>query len=299
MKRFLRKASIFLFLFFGIVIALLSIIDCIGWTDSAYLRFTSKGQQSLIIGTSRAAQGIVPSIINDFDFGGSYRLPIYNFSFNVGESPYGEVYYNAIKRKVGVNPNHDSVFILAVDPFSLSNEINQDCNREREKGGRLDWIKHYYRPQIFYLLKYCRPWRWANSSHETLHDDGWLEIHGIPMDSLSCSNRLRLKMEEYNSMIIIPSSERMSWLVKCITYLKQYGKVYLCRIPVSEEMLSWEDINWPSFDAVIDSVAIITDVDYINFRNHSGNFRTTDGNHLYFKESEAFTMMLCDSLSLY
>lgn len=49
---------LFIFFSFG--------IDKYGMSDWAYKRFTARKYYSLVIGTSRAAQGIQPAVINSF-----------------------------------------------------------------------------------------------------------------------------------------------------------------------------------------------------------------------------------------
>ena len=64
--------------------------------DYYYAKITNEGQ-SLIIGTSRASQGIIPdSVMRNTRFDG----PMLNFALSSFDSPFGEAYYNAIKKKL-------------------------------------------------------------------------------------------------------------------------------------------------------------------------------------------------------
>ena len=89
MKLFIKKILAFTLLI--IIIHLILGLTADGTTDDFYLRFTSAKQKSLIIGTSRAAQGIQPQLIDSIlDLTATDK--IYNFSFTAQNSPYGEVY---------------------------------------------------------------------------------------------------------------------------------------------------------------------------------------------------------------
>lgn len=295
MKKFVKKLIIYIAIVFLSIVILFFIIDAIGWSDHNYKRFTSKGQQSLIVGTSRAAQGIQPLIINEKLSSTDFELPIYNFSFNVGESPYGELYFNAIKRKLGENNDKNSIFIVSVDPFGLAVEQKQDEGNYREYGRTLDKIRHFYKPQIYYLFNYCRPEKWRSSGYQTLHDDGWLEIN-VKFDSLSLKENIKRKMDDYNSHVISPSDYRIHWLVETIKLFKQNGTVFMCHIPISCEMSEWEDRSWPDFDKEMYEIAEQLNVCYFAFKKNRNDYRTTDGNHLFKDDGAFFTSDLCDSI---
>jgi zona occludens toxin (predicted ATPase) len=117
MIKFLRNAFIFLFL--CAVICLLVLSRANGESDAYYERLTTPAQTSLIIGTSRSAQGILPSILNS-ELG---RSDIYNFSFTISHSPYGPVYLDRIDQKLLKN-SKNGIFILSVDRFYLGKQAH-------------------------------------------------------------------------------------------------------------------------------------------------------------------------------
>lgn len=298
MNKFLKRILFFaLMQSFLISLPILAIIYS-GISDYAYKRFTSSNHPSLILGTSRAAQGIQPQIINETLSNSDYQLPIYNFSFTVMDSPYGEIYYNSIVKKVSHDSNKNGLFILSVDPFGLGIETNfWDKGELREKGRCLDKIKCYYNPQIYYLLIYCRPAQWIKDKVLKLHDDGWLEV-SVDWDSINYQNNLKEKMKAYYSYKLGKSEYRILWLENTIDYLEQYGEVYLCRIPVSYEMAELENELWPDFNDDINIIAQKHHIPYFHFSSCSGKYRTTDGNHLFWEDGAEFTKDLCDSIML-
>ena len=91
-----------------------------GTTDDYYLKFSSPKQSSLILGTSRAKQGIIPSVLSSSIENVDYQM--FNFSFTLKSSPFGLVYYNAIKQKIDLE-SKDGCFIVTVDPWSISEKI--------------------------------------------------------------------------------------------------------------------------------------------------------------------------------
>ena len=61
MKKFITHSIYISFICTFVFLVLLSLTN--GYTDPFYLRFTTPKNNNLIIGTSRAAQGIQPEII--------------------------------------------------------------------------------------------------------------------------------------------------------------------------------------------------------------------------------------------
>jgi len=278
------------------------VIDYFGMTDYAYKRFTSEKQSSLIIGTSRAAQGIQPRVINKYFSKNEFDLPIYNFSFSVLDSPFGEVYFNAIKKKV-LQTNKNSLFIIAVDPWSLSliNERSDNDWHFSEYKRCLNLI--YFinvKPNFEYLFRYFRPsieptwWSiFTRSRTGHLNDDGWYEVN-LKMEPTMAKKNIEAKMEFYYKYRTVKSKDRINALVMTIGYLKNFGSIYLCRIPVCKEMFLLEDKMWKDFDEDMSKIANEYSIPYFSFRNDYKRFRTTDGNHLYKDDGAIFTGDLCN-----
>lgn len=277
------------------VFAFALVLDYYGWSDYGYKRFTSAGSKSMILGTSRAAQSIQPSILNKEFEDSDFEIPFYNFSFTRSESPYGEVYFKAIKKKLDRNTTN-ALFILSVDPWSLS-ETNEVPNGLLiEQGTALDKIWLYTKPNLQYLI-YFAPKPIVFETNMQLHDDGWLEVT-VPMDSASVTERIKSKMQEYTDVILKRSENRIQWLVKTIEFLKRHGTVVLCRIPAHPFFISQEDLSWPSFDDEMKSLSRKNGVNYISFMNRIDDYKTVDGNHLYKKDGLRFTKDLSDSIKV-
>lgn len=290
MKRFLFKSSLFLFLVFTSFLYISSLAD--GNTDPFYLRFTSPKQTSLILGTSRAAQGIQPAVL-DATLDEIYpELKTYNFSFTVVHSPYGPVYYQAINKKLDKDTKN-GLFILAVDPWAISTKSEQPDDTTRFLENELSLATtHFYNlnPNLEYLLenhntplaslifnKIAEP-----ENQMILKDNGWLEV-SIPMKSSVVEERTLEKVEEYKKNMLPYykfSAVRLQYLAKTINLLRNHGDVYLVRLPVDDRMYALEQKLMPEFDTLLNKLAVENNIAYINFINSRKNYRYTDGNHI-------------------
>ena len=283
MKRFL----ILLFIFSTILIAgfVAVLFRANENTDEFYYRFATPKQSSLVIGTSRAAQGINPSIIN----AQLNRSDIFNYAFTNDHSPYGAIYLRSIQKKLN-EKNTLGIFILAVDPWCLSSDKKapEDETLFRENGLMLDRLSAVsMRPNVFYLMQfYQKPYsHLLTGTHDeelVLKRDGWLEVN-VPMDSASVLRRTTSRMKDYREKVVpsyAPSNLRMHYLQETISYLKNRGDVYLVRLPVSAEMKEIEDGFYPQFDDQIAMISAQHNVPFLNMRNENMNCTFTDGNHL-------------------
>jgi hypothetical protein len=282
MKIFLIRAALFLALIFTMFfIIFLSINKNI---DPFYLRFTTPKQTSLVLGTSRAAQGIQPEVLNK-TLG---RNDIFNYSFTIDISPFGPNYFNIIEKKIDTT-KRDGIFIVTIDPWSISSRLDElnDIKKFRELSlqGHIDYVN--MNPNIFYLLlKYEGPFfnlLFKKNSYSYLHNDGWLEIN-VPMDSSSLEYRLNDKIKTYREKNLLNykySEIRLEYAIKTIDYLKKYGEVYLIRLPIYPLMLDVENQFMPDFDSKVARIKSEANVDYYDMTDLNSKLIFVDGNHLY------------------
>ena len=285
MKTFIIQISVFLALIFLMAIGILSLAD--GNSDGHYAKFTSPRQSSLIIGTSKAAMGLQPKIMNNV----LERKDIYNYSFTVGHSPYGPAYLESIKKKI--NPEtQNGIFIVTVDPYSLSSRLKNpdDLVKFRENGRFVDDIKYvnnnpnfeyliwHYPEQYIYLI--TSKLNYVND--DFLHDDGWEEIN-ISMKEEILKERVSEKLKQYKKNLLRYnfSQLRASYLEKTIQFLQQHGKVYLVRLPVSKPLLEMENAVTPNFDLMMKKISKTHKVPFFNLTTQSKVYQYIDGNHLY------------------
>ena len=270
-----------------------------GSTDEYYLKLSSSKQSSLVLGTSRALQGVIPSVVDSvLDY---HRPNLFNFAFTLTSSPYGECYLDAIKAKLE-NDTPNGCFILTIDPWSISEKKSiapEIDDRRSVLFGMRNFNSH---PNFEYLMKkYPSGWgmipfknmellilkknykKLNNSvkgSFTFLNDDGWLNVY-TSLDKSFVAKKESKKFNSYkqNSLDRQFSPYRYDYLIKIIEYLNSKGEVYLVRLPVHPEMLQIERDYIANFDHLI-STAIAKSEGYLDMTTIENNHDFTDGNHL-------------------
>jgi hypothetical protein len=265
-------------------------------TDFFYERFTTPKAGSLIIGSSRAAQGVQPEILNLRP-----DQPVFNYSFTYHESPYGECYLEACQKKF----NHESggVFILEVNPFILSNyKVNMEADEEMfdecETAPSNMWFVNHG-PNFEYLIRnYSEDYRSLIGikprAHAIyLHRDGWLEIE-IPFDTAYFQKNTEDKVRNYNELIkkMKPSTARWKALEEFLEFFDQYGEVVMVRIPVSPEMAEIEERYDPLFEQKIINLSKEFETPFLNYFGLNDSLYFTDGNHLHRSSAADFSKQL-------
>lgn len=281
-----------------------------GSTDNFYLRLTSSKKNSLILGTSRSAQGIHPNILDSIL---DSKYEIYNYSFSVNNSSYGKVYYDAIKCKLNKNVK-DGIFILTVDPWSISADVSLDTLYIDQSSILFDIRNCNIYPNYEYLIKHFNK-GWGSilvkrlertilfqkgsdlenitGSYTFLRDDGLLEVY-TNMDSLYVRKNISKKIKYYsrsmsNNKI---SFYRFNYLDRMIKLLMNHGDVVLVRMPVHKSLFRIENLFIPDFDVIIQELAENYNIEYLNFTSDNEEYRFTDGNHLYLEDAILFTRSL-------
>jgi lysophospholipase L1-like esterase len=150
-------------------------------------------------------------------------------------------------------------------------------------------------PNYEYLLKYARPLSYLFDPKYLLHDDGWLEM-APPKKNVNIESISDQATKELTSRNLHFSRYRFLQFQKTITYLKQYGTVFLVRMPVSPTMRQIENTEYPWIDQKIDSLAIQFDVEYFNLFKLQKEFKYNDGSHLSPESAKEVSSILADSI---
>ena len=280
MKKFVLRTLVFLLLFVPLIYWTFSLAD--GYTDPFYIRFTTPRQNSLILGTSRAAQGLHPDVINKV-----LDSDIFNYAFTKAHSPFGPIYLNSIRKKIDQNAKN-GLFIVTVDPWSISCKAADPNNPStfREVGLFLDktglvnsnpnpgYLTYSFNNKYYKLV-------FPDSSPMFLHTNGWLEVT-IDMDSASVAERTKRKLIDYKTKDLLVykfSALRLDYLAKTIKFLRQHGDVYLVRLPMDQGMMEIENKLMPTFEnKMLDIVHLASG--YLDLTKHNTSFGYNDGNHL-------------------
>jgi hypothetical protein len=295
MARFIRHLSLFSLVCVLSILYIYSLAD--GSTDPFYLKFTSSKQKSLIIGSSRAAQGLQPRIMNLYFEDKS----LYNFSFSRIHSPYDKAYYKTIIAKIEPDTN-DGLFVVCVNPWTISdlnNGIGENSFDENKSFLETTWYVNT-KPNLSYLISSFEHRNIEIISNKLdatknfVHDDGWFQVN-IAESDISIQKRTDETVKSYKRLIKQYSGisdEKMYYLIKLVEYLKDKGEVYLVRLPINNQMLLIEEEYCSSFDMKIKNISHKTNVEYINFMSDRDLFQYTDGHHLNIESGEELSKEL-------
>ena len=295
MKKFIIHISIFSFILLVAIFFVLSQAN--GYSDSFYLKVSSPKQSNLILGTSKAAQGIQPQILNR-----ELKKQFFNYAFAIYASPYGEVYLNSIKDKLDTT-SKDNIFILTIDVWSISSateDPNDSMNFRENKSFLGKGINVNSSPNFKYLFTSFENKYINILLHDTvtyLHDDGWLEVslnegeENVKRRTNFTINSYREKIDQYHY-----SDVRYSYLLRTIDFLNKYGKVYLVRLPVHPGLMEVETEIIPNFNTLIES-AIKVSEDYFDLTVYNQDFEYTDGVHLNKSSGEIVSTIIAKKIN--
>lgn len=255
-----------------------------GKIGDVYPRVTTPRQHSLVIGTSRAAQGIDPDILNvrlkDIYPAGD----LYNFAFHIDETTYNEIYYSAIMKKLADDHRH-GLFILSVDPWAFK--------RDNQILGEVDLHSVSASPNVEYLVRYFnRTWISPLPTHVYVNSSGRSIVTGVKRNPSMIASKLQTYREMASHYAYAKASENV--FVRLIDSLKVRGDVYAVRMPVATEMVALEDSVMPDFSARIGELAQTHGAVFLDFIRES--FETNDGNHLTKEEGDRFSELLAERI---
>lgn len=289
MKKLIRKGLLFAVIIMVPYAALQRYV--ITHYDHNYPKLTDQ-HQALITGLSREKRGISPDILQE-EFGMSYTPQ--NLAFNSATSPYGPYYYSFLERKYLDTRAPDNFHLIGVSPVSVMN-IRDSLMDGRES---FDLIYKLHsvtdEPNLEYLLrkpalkvlyKEATDSFFRRAKREVhVHDNGWVEIN-------MAQGHRRTQGPVSRSYSV--SARRIRYLQKTIDMLSKTGRVFLIRMPVSHDVLQFEEGIYPGFDRAMHQIASEKSTPYLNYatRNLSYEFSDKPGHHLTGKSAKEFTHLL-------
>lgn len=280
------------------------------YVDPYYAKLTYPAG-SLILGVSRAHDGIVPFIIESELADKTIATPVLNFAFELSQSPYGPVYLNAIKQKV-IPEVKNGLFILSVSPGSLTIPLHLPDSAEfvTDQVSMLAQVKRMNsQPNFEYIRKFYGESlykgfiRYAPYNIRKEHNDGWTEVFlktkNLDIHQYQIDGWTQQTLEAYRNLSYKPSQVRLSSLNETIGFLKQYGQVFMVRMPIDAAVLELENKFWPQFDEEMEKIAREHKIPLLNYSAQAGHYKTYDGSHMVSESARAFTLTLCDDIAKY
>lgn len=213
------------------------------------------------------------------------KSDLYNYSFDISKSPYGPKYLESIKHKLSPQSRR-GIFILTIDCWSVSTRdcAPNDAENFIENNSAVGAIKSVHtNPNFDYLLNHFSGSYYkilSKSPEAFLHDDGWLEVT-LNDDAQAVKRRTQSTLLNYEQYLKVYqfSSLRFDYLLKTIEFLKQHGKVYLVRMPVSEQLMKIEEKYAPHFSERIKMIEPQTN-GFLDLTPFNQYYSYTDGVHL-------------------
>lgn len=297
MKKFNTHIAIFIVVVMLSIFGILSLTN--GYSDAFYLKISSSKQTNLILGTSKAAQGIQPKILQNH-----LNHSFFNYAFTMHSSPFGNVYWNSFQKKLDTVSEKNQIFILSVDAWSISSSTKNpnDSLQFRENSSFLNEIQDVNSaPNFNYLMHHFDSKYYKILIKDTtafLHDDGWLEVSHDD-DKEKVDRRTAYTMLDYEEKLrkYQFSEVRYQYLLKTIRYLKKYGEVYLVRLPVHPNLMKVENKIVPDFNLTIQE-AIHQASNYLDLSLYNAEFSYTDGVHLDKISGEKVSKMIAEKIKI-
>jgi hypothetical protein len=259
-----------------------------GYTDDYYARVASPRQGAMILGTSRAAQGLVPAELDARALGAS--VPLYNFAFASSLTRYGRAYFEAIERKLSPPaPGERRVFLLEVSPLAISVDTTSadEFPEQRTFIGKLTSFAldpnveyPFYAARRGYEIIDRTVRRWRGRTRLFLHADGWLEVEPVAVTSVE--KNIQEKLVDYARVFSTSrfSPERNEYLERTVALLARQGRVALVMMPFEPRLRALERSYMPDFDARMRALAGRSGATYFDLSDLDAQVVTNDGNHL-------------------
>ena len=275
------------------------------YVDPYYNKFTQEAG-GLILGLSRASEGISPEVIEEELDSGPFEKPMINFAMNVVQSSYGEIYLNGIKKKLKPN-SKKGLFIVSVSPgsFTALSGMSDENIIDMDKEGIIGKIDNFTSaPNYSYIVNtYSQPLyntlhdfdKW---DHYNSHSNGWNEItqngktNNIKEADISYWKSLTIRYYKRRIKKEQLSNYRLNYFIDIIKYLKTVGNVFIVRLPADNDIIQIENDLWKNFDKQFDSISKNHDVKYLNYSTLGSHYKTYDGSHMLSNSAKKFTKLL-------
>ncbi|WP_010517365.1 hypothetical protein [Croceivirga radicis] len=308
MRYFILKLILF-FTLFAMAYAFMVNKLSEGYVDMYYPKYTQDAG-SLVIGLSRADQGIDPKTVAD-NINQEINLPLVNFAAN--QYYYGEVYLEAIKKKFSKKKDN-GLFILSVSPGSFTAPIGfgaEGIKKMDEKAAIGKSEDFNSNPNYSYIINcygqglYHALFAQRAPGNVITHNNGWNEVL-VSGSDFTLSDALKMDWKRQNLAYFqrrLPKEEtksyRLEWFGRTIEYLKDKGQVLLVRMPADKEIIDFENENSPNFRKSMDSITKIHQIPYLDYSENTSGYETYDGSHLHSESAIQFSTQLAKDMAVH
>ncbi|MCF8273409.1 MAG: hypothetical protein K9I95_06220 [Flavobacteriaceae bacterium] len=275
------------------------------YIDPFYEKFTTPKVNSLIIGDSRGFQGLTPHIVNKYLNNDDYDLPIYNYAFTIDQAHIGPHYRKSVLKKL-TKTSKNGLFLISLTPLMMSSDVNNSNEKgefieNKEPPHTIHFVDK--NPNYEYFIKHLNYFEFKAmlKKEYTVHKNGWMEINHISNDKRVLKAWKDEQMRRFIEMSKTskPSDFRFKSLDTLVKTLKDFGEVYLLRLPIDADFLELENNYFKEFNTRVQTVANENDIKYFNFGTTNDDYFAFEGHHLDTKSAELFTKNVCDSIIKY
>ncbi|WP_303317695.1 hypothetical protein Q4Q34_17420 [Flavivirga abyssicola] len=304
MKDFVFKIVIFCILFAAVYAFFVDKLSK-EYVDPYYNKFSQEAN-GLILGLSRASEGISPEIIEEELNNCSFEKPIVNFAMNTVQSSYGEIYLRGIKKKLKPN-SKNGLFIVSISPGSFTAPFGMNDKNifDMDKEGIIGKIDNFTSAPNYSYIVSTYPLPLYNTLHDfdkwdhhKPHPSGWNEItqngrfNKIGENDINHWKSLTIRYYKRKVEKEQFSNYRLNYFIKTIQYLKTIGNVFIVRLPADTDIIKTENDLWKGFDKQFDSISKQHDVKFLNYSSLGSDYKTYDGSHMLSTSAKKFSKLL-------
>jgi len=265
------------------------------WSSSTfYYKVAPKELDSMIIGGSRALQGIDPEILNKY----LQRDDIFNYAFSNETSPYGALYFDSISKKLKKS-SKKNIYLICVNPSTISSETKNPNDEKNFRELKTDLLVENYSNGLagkmkFYFSRYRKGLinLIINDGISKTHKNGYLELN-LKNDKTRLDRKISGMKKGISELNF--SSIRFNYLDKTIRHLKNSGEVYLIRLPMHPKIHDLENQFMSDFNDVIRHLAKKNKIEYFDLTLFNGDYEYTDGTHLKYSSAQ----LVSEKISFY
>ena len=253
------------------------------YIDIFYVRFITPRQSSLILGDSRAAQGLVPSVINQ----SSRQFSFFNYAFTASYSPFCEDYLISIKEKLTHNIE-GQMFIISIGPTQFTSYETTTASNTSSYLSSIKSVNGNGFINISYFMSVNRKPLIYGLFNRVIgtavnHRDGWLQQRLVYVSPGELEERYTSGIIRFENSISARSWDNLKWNLFCdlIDFLKDSGAiVFLIRMPTSNDVNILENRYFPDFNERFYSYSLENQIIYLDHSGLSNSYNSIDGNHL-------------------